>query len=109
MFYGEQYEGRLSGSLEWRLARGETNKDMGQIHNKFQFSLNPQEIEDKTFLLKYSIVKDHYLRGSSVFEDSWESCTYESKSVFRKFEPDWKNYYLARLGKLKKYNFFILY
>ncbi|XP_053684996.1 peptide-N(4)-(N-acetyl-beta-glucosaminyl)asparagine amidase [Sabethes cyaneus] len=93
-------EGRSSGSLEWRLQRGEQKLNVFYI-----FIPNDQEISLKQFNLRYSCAKDTYERfvkgpsGSiSIVENSkgWQSRQYTSENIFRKEEHDWKMVYLAR-------------
>jgi len=86
---GENYGGRTSGALTWRLARGEM-----QIE-KFVWSPSEAEIVNKRFELKYSTATDKYIHGNSI-HNGWKSGVYSYSSLFRKEELDWKNVYLCR-------------
>jgi len=86
---GENYGGRTSGALTWRLARGEM-----QIE-KFVWTPSETEIANKRFELKYSTAIDKYIHGNSIHK-GWKSGVYSYSSLFRKEELDWKNVYLCR-------------
>lgn len=86
---GENYGGRTSGDITWRLARGEI-----QI-KKFVWTPSEIEITNKRFELKYSTASDKYIHGNSIHK-GWESGVYSYDSLFRKEELDWKNVYLCR-------------
>lgn len=85
----ENYGGRTSGSLAWRLARGETKIE------KFVWTPSETEIANKRFELKYSTAIDKYIHGNSIHV-GWKSGVYSYNSLFRKEELDWKNVYLCR-------------
>uniref|UniRef100_W5KU87 Peptide-N(4)-(N-acetyl-beta-glucosaminyl)asparagine amidase n=1 Tax=Astyanax mexicanus TaxID=7994 RepID=W5KU87_ASTMX len=100
--------GRISGSLAWRAARGETGAD-GTKEKAAGFVFIPTETEKrvKLFHLQYNITKDCYCRVSNDQEKipGWEKCVWSNESVFRKEEHDWQIVYLSRtegtsLGKL---------
>jgi len=91
----ENYGGRTSGSLAWRLARGEM-----QIE-KFVWTPSEAEIANKIFELKYSTALDKYIHGTSIHE-GWKSGVYSYSSLFRKEELDWKNVYLCREENCEK-------
>ncbi|XP_050074079.1 peptide-N(4)-(N-acetyl-beta-glucosaminyl)asparagine amidase [Anopheles maculipalpis] len=95
-------EGRSSGSLEWRLQRGEQ-----QINTRYMFIPTEEEVQAKQFNIRYCCATDCYerfLKGASnrvnerITEKSngWESRQYVSRNIFRKEEHDWKMVYLAR-------------
>uniref|UniRef100_A0A182M8N8 Peptide-N(4)-(N-acetyl-beta-glucosaminyl)asparagine amidase n=1 Tax=Anopheles culicifacies TaxID=139723 RepID=A0A182M8N8_9DIPT len=95
-------EGRSSGSLEWRLQRGEQ-----QINTRYMFIPTEEEVQAKQFNIRYCCATDCYerfLKGASnrvnekITEKSngWESRQYISRNIFRKEEHDWKMVYLAR-------------
>jgi peptide-N4-(N-acetyl-beta-glucosaminyl)asparagine amidase len=94
-----ELKGRSSGSLSWRLERGETN-----VSNFYVFNPSDQEQSAKQFNVRYSCAKDVYERLISasgaikVFESikEWKSCLYLSENVFRKIEHDHKMAYLSR-------------
>lgn len=81
--------GRVSGSKEWRSARGEA----GVTSKTFEFE-SPGE-----HAVQYSSGLDRYRVTSNKVEESlktWEAGVFECKNVFRKVEKDWKQAYLAR-------------
>ncbi|XP_019539204.3 peptide-N(4)-(N-acetyl-beta-glucosaminyl)asparagine amidase [Aedes albopictus] len=94
-----ELEGRSSGSLEWRLQRGEQ-----KLNTFYIFIPSEQEIRTKQFNVRYSCAKDTYERflkgptGPVMTETTkdWKSRQYTSENVFRKEEHDWKMVYLAR-------------
>ncbi|KAM8967690.1 peptide-N(4)-(N-acetyl-beta-glucosaminyl)asparagine amidase [Pelodytes ibericus] len=86
--------GRVSGSLAWRAARGESGLKGKSI------VFVPSEIEktSKRFHLQYNIVEDTYTRVSDCNEviSGWENGAWKTESMCRKVENDWKMVYLAR-------------
>ncbi|XP_077997764.1 peptide-N(4)-(N-acetyl-beta-glucosaminyl)asparagine amidase-like [Glandiceps talaboti] len=93
---GEE-QGRSSGSLAWRLARGETGQS-GIQHTAKTITLTPVEKTNKYIHIKYSCAADKYQRLSDNNSEinGWSSLLMESDNVFRKEEHDWKMVYLAR-------------
>nr|KAF6335546.1 N-glycanase 1 [Pipistrellus kuhlii] len=87
--------GRISGSVAWRVARGE----MG-LEKKEAMLFIPSENEkiSKQLHLCYNIVKDHYVRVSNnnQITSGWENGVWKMESIFRKVETDWNMVYLAR-------------
>lgn len=92
----DSYEGRSSGSLAWRLARGEIDNSPEQ--SGYVFRLTPHEADRMYFSVKYSCADDKYVRNSGKHTEtpSWASCVFSHSNVFRKVESDWKMVYLAR-------------
>ncbi|KYN08531.1 Peptide-N(4)-(N-acetyl-beta-glucosaminyl)asparagine amidase [Cyphomyrmex costatus] len=99
----EVYEGRTSGSLIWRLARGEitqTDTEKSYIWDISKYG--------ETFELRYNIIKDLYYvmrkNGTILKEKSgWlEGMNAMEGGVFRKVENDWKMVYLARSQQAKR-------
>uniref|UniRef100_A0A3Q2PTR9 Peptide-N(4)-(N-acetyl-beta-glucosaminyl)asparagine amidase n=1 Tax=Fundulus heteroclitus TaxID=8078 RepID=A0A3Q2PTR9_FUNHE len=93
--------GRNSGSLAWRIARGETRGADAKASTQAEaFVFTPTEEEKKTRLLhvRYSASTDQYCRVSNSSEiiQSWDQCVWKKDSVFRKVETDWKMAYIAR-------------
>ncbi|MGH0165421.1 UNVERIFIED_CONTAM: hypothetical protein FKN15_053481 [Acipenser sinensis] len=88
--------GRTSGSLTWRVTRGETASQ--QLNKGFVFIPSEKEKTQKSFHLQYNIAKDHYIRVSNNQEElsGWEKGTWKTESVFRKLETDWQMVYIAR-------------
>ncbi|CAL1681720.1 unnamed protein product [Lasius platythorax] len=93
----ETYEGRTSGSLAWRLARGEiaqANVEKGYIWDVSKYG--------QSFELQYNIVKDIYHvvhNDGTILEQKsgWqEGISTTDGGIFRKVESDWKMVYLAR-------------
>ncbi|EFN73808.1 Peptide-N(4)-(N-acetyl-beta-glucosaminyl)asparagine amidase [Camponotus floridanus] len=93
----ETYEGRTSGSLVWRLARGET--EQANIEKNYIWDVSKYE---QTFELQYNIVKDIYHivhNDGTILEQKsgWqEGINTTDGGIFRKVEDDWKMVYLAR-------------
>ncbi|KAG7325754.1 hypothetical protein KOW79_010679 [Hemibagrus wyckioides] len=93
--------GRISGSLAWRAARGETGGAAAASKGKateFVFIPTESEKKAKTFHLQYNMAKDCYYRVHNNQEKipGWENGVWKNESVFRKEEHDWKMVYLAR-------------
>ncbi|XP_040910202.1 peptide-N(4)-(N-acetyl-beta-glucosaminyl)asparagine amidase [Toxotes jaculatrix] len=93
--------GRNSGSLAWRLARGETRAaDPGTSTQATGFVFTPTEKEkcDRLLHVCYNATKDQYCRLSNNSEviQSWDQCVWRKESVFRKVESDWQTVYIAR-------------
>ncbi|XP_041823223.1 peptide-N(4)-(N-acetyl-beta-glucosaminyl)asparagine amidase isoform X2 [Melanotaenia boesemani] len=93
--------GRNSGSLAWRLARGETgDADTGTSTQAAAFVFTPSEKEksDRLLHMRYNAAKDQYCRVSSDSEmiPDWDRCVWTKESVFRKVENDWQMVYIAR-------------
>nr|XP_040043898.1 peptide-N(4)-(N-acetyl-beta-glucosaminyl)asparagine amidase [Gasterosteus aculeatus aculeatus] len=93
--------GRNSGSLAWRVARGETRKaDAGTSTQATGYVFTPTEKEksDRLLHVRYSATKDQYCRVSNNREvtQSWDQCVWSKESVFRKVENDWQMVYIAR-------------
>lgn len=93
--------GRNSGSLAWRIARGETkgtDKATTTQTTGYVFTPTEKEKSDKILHVRYSASKDQYCRVSNSREavHSWENCVWRKESVFRKVENDWQMVYIAR-------------
>uniref|UniRef100_A0A2K6EN19 Peptide-N(4)-(N-acetyl-beta-glucosaminyl)asparagine amidase n=1 Tax=Propithecus coquereli TaxID=379532 RepID=A0A2K6EN19_PROCO len=86
--------GRISGSVAWRVARGE----MGLERRETLFIPSENEKICKQLHLRYNIVKDHYVRVSNNNQtiSGWENGVWKMESIFRKVETDWNMVYLAR-------------
>uniref|UniRef100_A0A8D1CTT7 Peptide-N(4)-(N-acetyl-beta-glucosaminyl)asparagine amidase n=2 Tax=Sus scrofa TaxID=9823 RepID=A0A8D1CTT7_PIG len=86
--------GRISGSVAWRVARGE----MGPESKEILFIPSEEEKISKQLHLCYNTVKNHYVRVSSNNRilDGWENGVWKMESIFRKVETDWNMVYLAR-------------
>ncbi|ESO01416.1 hypothetical protein HELRODRAFT_81998 [Helobdella robusta] len=92
----EKYSGRTTGSLEWRIARGEIGSPPTFVPHTI--TLLPLEKEHETFEIVYNSAKDLYKRftGSYLEVSNWSSLVYSSENIFRKVEHDWKKVYLSR-------------
>lgn len=90
-----ELKGRSSGSLSWRLERGEAN-----VANFYVFNLTAEEKKSRQFNVRYSCAKNIFERsvGSAVTEKAkdWKDWIYQSENVFRKVEHDHKMAYLSR-------------
>ncbi|XP_063778307.1 peptide-N(4)-(N-acetyl-beta-glucosaminyl)asparagine amidase [Pseudophryne corroboree] len=86
--------GRMSGSLAWRVARGESDLNSKSV----VFVPSDKEKAAKRFHLQYNIAENCYTRVSNNNEmiDTWENGVWLSESICRKVENDWKMVYLAR-------------
>lgn len=93
--------GRNSGSLAWRIARGETGATAEPSAKQtpgFVFTPTDKEKSSKVLHLRYDSTKDQYCRVSNNSEviKGWDQCVWTKESVFRKVESDWEMVYLAR-------------
>ncbi|XP_012263597.2 peptide-N(4)-(N-acetyl-beta-glucosaminyl)asparagine amidase [Athalia rosae] len=92
----DNYEGRTSGSLAWRLARHETKVDSS---SSYVWRI-PADIASVDF--SYTASSDEYILTDSSKrilqkQMGWEKGIHEvSGGMFRKVENDWKMVYLAR-------------
>ncbi|TRY74150.1 hypothetical protein DNTS_004221 [Danionella cerebrum] len=88
--------GRISGSLAWRAARGETGTATGDAG--FVFIPSESEKQNKLFHIHYNVTSDCYVRLSKDGENisGWQKGTWRMENVFRKEEHDWQMVYLAR-------------
>ncbi|XP_058513012.1 peptide-N(4)-(N-acetyl-beta-glucosaminyl)asparagine amidase [Ochotona princeps] len=86
--------GRVSGSVAWRVARGE----MGLERKETLFIPSENEKISKQLHLCYNIVKNSYVRVSNNNQiiPGWENGVWKMESIFRKVETDWHMVYLAR-------------
>lgn len=98
-FFCLSITGRTTGSLAWRMARGEIGSSQAPTSAEpFVFKLTEEERKSKVFHVKYSCAKDEYIRVSKNSEviKPFSSCVNKQQNVFRKEERDWKMAYLAR-------------
>ncbi len=103
----QEQEGRQSGSLAWRVSRGEDGatgqkeEEEEEEEERVVWTLEEGEKEERFFHVEYDVVADRYVRrsaGDGVTE-GWRKGAAEASDVFRKRESDWKMCYLARRGK----------
>ncbi|XP_076814788.1 peptide-N(4)-(N-acetyl-beta-glucosaminyl)asparagine amidase-like isoform X1 [Clavelina lepadiformis] len=97
----QQYGGRTSGSLAWRLARGEihsSDNSEGQGSNKL-IEPTDTELASGSIQIEYCCKADEYTRISNNKETiySWDALVYRCRSMMRKEEFDWKQAYLCRV------------
>nr|XP_047932036.1 peptide-N(4)-(N-acetyl-beta-glucosaminyl)asparagine amidase isoform X2 [Anser cygnoides] len=90
-----EFGGRTSGSMAWRVARGEAGSEK---RKEVIFVPSEKEKTSKLFHLIYNIVEDSYIRISNNNEKitGWEAGVWKAESIWRKVETDWKMVYLAR-------------
>ncbi|KAK8385575.1 hypothetical protein O3P69_016384 [Scylla paramamosain] len=88
-------QGRSSGSLAWRLSRGETQ---AASVSGYTFHINSSEEMKKEFVVKYSPAQDQYIRlnAEEAIPKGWQSGVNAAKNISRKREADWKMVYLCR-------------
>ncbi|KRT86133.1 hypothetical protein AMK59_821, partial [Oryctes borbonicus] len=101
-------KGRNSGSMAWRLARGEQQIEAGFTPYIWKFS--DETIDGNTATVRYFAALNRYEISSGTKTTStlegWHKGASEVEGVFRKEERDWKMVYLARkentaIGKIK--------
>uniref|UniRef100_A0AC34PVI8 Peptide-N(4)-(N-acetyl-beta-glucosaminyl)asparagine amidase n=1 Tax=Panagrolaimus sp. JU765 TaxID=591449 RepID=A0AC34PVI8_9BILA len=96
----EENQGRNSGSLDWKVERGEAGIDscVGDSLVPIMITPSQNEIDSKCFEIIYDASKDEYSRtnDTNLSTKKWESQIYEVENIFRKIENDWKKAYLAR-------------
>lgn len=91
--------GRMSGSLAWRAARGETGASNAKEDTQENvFTPSESEKESKRFHICYNVTKDCYYRVSNGQEtiQGWQKGAWRTENMFRKEEHDWQMVYLAR-------------
>ena len=86
--------GRQTGSLAWRLARGE----LGQVTTDTQWVWEPSEadLEAGVMTLEYNVVEDVY-RTRTGAREGFMSGLWSGKNLARKVETDWHMAYIARV------------
>lgn len=94
------YQSRISGSLEWRMNRGETSSEC--IEPKFVFgqNMNCDWKNVKEMKIFYDCNHDTYttyLNGTEqLIMKHWNAGCYVSENIFRMTEKDWQMCYLSR-------------
>ncbi|XP_028316958.1 peptide-N(4)-(N-acetyl-beta-glucosaminyl)asparagine amidase isoform X2 [Gouania willdenowi] len=93
--------GRSSGSLAWRIARGETSVPDVQTSSQaagFVFTPTEEEKSNRLIHVRYSAPTDMYCRVSSSSQTihGWDQCVWRKEAIFRKEEGDWQMVYIAR-------------
>ena len=87
----EVYEGRISGSAEWRQNRGEIGSNSSSVTLKCEAS--------NEFSLKYNIVNEMCMittDGNTQQKKGWKSIVFRANNIYKKIEYDWNMVYLAR-------------
>lgn len=91
---------RKTGSLAWRVARGEFSTQMS-CHNIVAIKTIDTNLirhsKSTIYTMRYNCCKDVYTctYNQSTTKPSWLSLVYEAKNVARKFEKDWKIAYIV--------------
>jgi len=103
----ETYNGRTSGSLEWRSDRGEVGhsqaKQEGLLQNVEGMTPNRNELSERRFRVEYFPAEDLYNRPiGKEKEYCWESYVCKARNMMRKEELDWKMVYLCRNEKSQR-------
>jgi len=85
--------GRQTGSLAWRLARGE----LGVKTSNTEWSWKPSnsEVDSGVMTVSYDVVSDIYTHGDEV-KEGFAAGLWSSDNVNRKVESDWNMVYIAR-------------
>ncbi|KAL3287455.1 hypothetical protein HHI36_001926 [Cryptolaemus montrouzieri] len=91
----EEMRGRTSGSINWRVARGETTEVEWMPST---FGLYESQLVNLKYGIKYSCALDRYeCKGhNSLTIERWYNCVMEMSNMMRKVEHDWKQVYLCR-------------
>ena len=92
----EELEGRSSGSLGWRMSRGETGLLQTTSHHTFTLH---HTARITTLTVKYNPVRDVYscegVVGPAELQ-GWRAGVHSATNIAIKKEHDWHNVYLAR-------------
>jgi len=90
--------GRKTGSLAWRLARGELGAigDVDPVESGWVFRPSAEEIGNGSFSVQFFMAGDYYLLGDGSKKEGWKSGVNQVDNVTKKKEHDWKKVYLAR-------------
>ncbi|KAJ7380427.1 Peptide-N(4)-(N-acetyl-beta- glucosaminyl)asparagine amidase [Desmophyllum pertusum] len=94
-----ELQGRTSGSLAWRLLRGETKQQAEEEkHEPYIYKPTDEEIKEKRLRICFNCIMNKYLRGYDRKLDlsGWQSRVAAYSSISRKVEQDWKMVYLSR-------------
>ena len=86
--------GRQTGSLAWRLARGE----LGGNNAEFVFIPSVEEVQEGVMEVEFDCAEDKYFSsGRKIVKEGFMSGLFSSKNVARKVESDWNKVYVARV------------
>ena len=86
--------GRQTGSLAWRLARGELGKDTQDTH--WVWEPCEAEIEAGVMKVEYSAVEDSYIAGRGA-RGGFMAGVWSCRNLARKVETDWNMVYISRV------------
>ena len=96
----EELVGRQTGSLEWRLGRGELGGRGEKAEFGGSFLLTSEEKEARIFHLEFDIAENVYNRPLAGNQqnriEGWQKGVKDAENVSRKEEHDWNMVYLAR-------------
>lgn len=94
-----EVQGRSSGSLQWRLTRGELGNTSEPVCNRFKFQLDRSHIQcdngNEQIKIFYDVSKDSYQFGKTRLS-GWKTGVWSYDRIFRKVEQDWQMAYLSR-------------
>lgn len=85
----DTFKGRTSGSLEWRVARGEISTAKSEP-TSFIFTPTISEINSKEIQISYTPVTDKYTRSTDQNDTTnsitgWPNCVFKAQSIARYF------------------------
>jgi len=85
---------RKTGSLAWKIARGE----MGSVSTDEGFVFRPmkKDIDNGFYGMEFYIARDSYLLENGDEIEGWRKGVFQLENVNKKVEPDWHKVYLAR-------------
>lgn len=92
----DNYGGRRSGSLNWRMSRNEYVPNPDIMDGGYVWTPEHSEIISKCFSVAYCTATDKYMKDDKVVVSKWLNGVSQSRSVFRKAEKDWNMAYLCR-------------
>ena len=87
--------GRQTGSLAWRLARGEAGEE--RLEAGCVWSPDQAALEAGVMEVTYDVVRDKYSEGGVERREGWRSGVWRGQNIGRKVETDWNMVYLARV------------
>ncbi|CAF4442773.1 unnamed protein product, partial [Adineta steineri] len=79
-----ELHGRQSGSLGWKLSRGETDQQ-DDVINGYVYSITNEECEKGSIQIEYNSVVDKYLRNGieEIKKDGWIDRVYSCSNIQR--------------------------
>jgi peptide-N4-(N-acetyl-beta-glucosaminyl)asparagine amidase len=85
--------GRQTGSLAWRLARGELGEPPAA---SYTFTPSTKDVERGLFCVEFYVNLNYYLVGCGGRIEGWKEGVLEANNVTRVVENDWNMVYLSR-------------